>query len=295
MVKLAAISLVASSIVFGNCSAFAVQPDAPAILFSSIDPATRDRKIVRVSADGEHLSDLARVTKNDGYPAASLDGGRVAFYGKYDDRKTWSIHSAVIGESEAQRLTHVENVWDSSPAWSFDGAQIVFSREYEDAEKVWREEIWTMTADGEDQRQVEGLVGGGASFLEDGRILYHSGAGTSEICIASADGKEVLQLTENTFEDIYPVMSPDGKKIAFMSDRDGNREIYVMNIDGSKVNRLTFNEGQDWNPAWSPDGKKLVFASENATGTYDIYTMNSDGSSLKKVAESGIQPAWIPN
>ena len=53
--------------------------------------------------------------------------------------------------------------------------------------------------------------------------------------------------------------SPDGQKIAFRSDRDGNSEIYVMNADGSGQRNLTHNAARDGDPAWSPDGRKIAF------------------------------------
>jgi len=69
--------------------------------------------------------------------------------------------------------------------------------------------------------------------------------------------------------------SPDGRKIAFVSERDGNSEIYVMNADGSAQTRLTFDDGEDRFPTWSPDGKKIVFTSPRigGPGTYDIHVL----------------------
>ena len=63
-----------------------------------------------------------------------------------------------------------------------------------------------------------------------------------------------------------PAWSPDGRKIAFVSDRDGNSEIYVMNADGSGQRRLTRNPAYDADPAWSPDGRTIAFVT-TATAT----------------------------
>src|ERR1700752_4364492 len=59
-------------------------------------------------------------------------------------------------------------------------------------------------------------------------------------------------------------------KIAFTSDRDGNREIYVMNADGSNQLRLTNNALSDDHPTWSPDGSKIAFVCEGPTGGFAI-------------------------
>ena len=68
----------------------------------------------------------------------------------------------------------------------------------------------------------------------------------------NADGSSQTRLTNNTSNDYEPVWSPDGKYIAFVSDRDGNDEIYLMKADGSEQTRLTNNSVDDWYPVWQP-------------------------------------------
>ena len=114
----------------------------------------------------------------------------------------------------------------------------------------------------------------------------------SEISIAEIDGTNIIQLTDNEAEEWHPEVSPDGKQIAFMSDRDGNYEIYIMNMDGSNQKRLTNNDVDDWYPSWSPDGSQLMFSSKT-DGINNIYVMNKDGSSVKKIIANGSQAAWL--
>jgi TolB protein len=93
-----------------------------------------------------------------------------------------------------------------------------------------------------------------------------------------------VRLTNNTARDLDPVLSPDGSKIAFVSDRDGGSAgIYVMKSDGTSAFRLT-SQG-DIEPAWSPDGSKIVFASYRVDYnagktelTTDLWQMNADGT-----------------
>jgi len=71
------------------------------------------------------------------------------------------------------------------------------------------------------------------------------------ICVAYPDGSGGRRLTDDKFIDSYPAWSPDGKKIAFASNRDGNYEIYIMTPDGSGVMRVTNNTVFDGRPAWA--------------------------------------------
>ncbi len=87
-------------------------------------------------------------------------------------------------------------------------------------------------------------------------------------------------------------------KIAFVSNRDGNREIYVMNADGTGQTRLTNNKVQDFSPAWSPDGKKLAFLRGKNFPDGSIYVMNADGSNQAKLEGAPMHardPAWSPD
>jgi Tol biopolymer transport system component len=68
----------------------------------------------------------------------------------------------------------------------------------------------------------------------------------------NADGSGVTNLTYNPADDSFPIWSPDGTRIVFQSDRDGDDEICVMNADGSGVANLTNEPEHDWAPDWSP-------------------------------------------
>lgn len=96
----------------------------------------------------------------------------------------------------------------------------------------------------------------------EGRIVFQSNMdGDNEIYLMTK--KEVIRLTDNSWDDIHPVWSPDGKMVAFAANPDGNYDIFVMNSDGTGIARVTSSEDDETYPSWFPDGKSLAFSRES--------------------------------
>ena len=83
-----------------------------------------------------------------------------------------SIHTMNSDGTNRKRLTKAENKWDYGPAWSPDGKQIAFAREYKDTDKISQTEIWIMNSDGSEQTQIKKLSGGAPDFTPDGKNSF---------------------------------------------------------------------------------------------------------------------------
>ncbi|HYR08458.1 MAG TPA: LpqB family beta-propeller domain-containing protein [Longimicrobium sp.] len=117
-------------------------------------------------------------------------------------------------------------------------------------------------------------------------VAQFSFTGGGDLYRMDRTGANVVRLTTGpgTASSYQPAVSPDGRKIAFVSNRDGNPEIYVMNADGTNPVRLTNLPTLEWGPAWSPDGARIAFVAESPeTGAAVIRVMNADGSGVADV------------
>ena len=106
--------------------------------------------------------------------------------------------------------------------------------------------------------------------------------------------KQIYRLTDTEEDESDIVWSPDGHRILFVSERDGNKEIYVMDYTGSNETRLTCNQKDDYDPIWGTDGTSVIFVSE-LDGDSDIFIMDTEGQSQQRVTNNDAideSPTW---
>lgn len=143
-------------------------------------------------------------------------------------------------------------------------------------------------------------IGGG-----QGKIVFHwrpASGGYTDYNIYSVEtsGSNKRSLTTSGY-DHFPVVSPDGKSIAFESERNGNTQIFIINSDGSNERLLTSSKGINISPTWSPDSKQIAFSANRSSphvkDDYNIYVINADASNERQISDGqhDYYPFWSPN
>jgi Tol biopolymer transport system component len=179
------------------------------------------------------------------------------------------------------------------------------------SERDGNPEIYTIQADGRGLARLtdDPAVDDSPALSPDGRQIAFLTARHDpnphfpdlkyEICVVDVDGRNLRRLTDTGAAEDHPAWSPDGSKILFDADYDGDGylELYSMSAAGTGVTRLTFNQANDQFGDWSPDGRHIAFSSDRS-GNWDLYVMNADGSDQQPLTTSPdweLFPAWSPD
>ena len=212
-----------------------------------------------VSTDGSGKAGRFTVGDyGDTSPRWSPDGRRIAFLSdRSDSSQIWLIP---VDGGEAVQLTELAEGSLGSLAWSPDGTTIVFTFRAKpladrQAEREAREK---------EHKSYPPRVIRRAGYREDG--TGYNGGERWHLHTVSVETGNVNQLTSENYDDHSPAWSPDGKTIAFVSNRSedadltpGYQDLWLMPSDGGAVRRVTKRSGHMQNPVWSPDGAEIAY------------------------------------
>lgn len=191
-----------------------------------------------------------------------------------------NIFSLRIDSGEIQKLTDSSG-FDLDPAWSPDGTQIVFASN-RDPEHGFQ--IYVMNADGSQQRQVgPSRLGDNVkpNWSPDGnQIVFQSNGDANgnplddnyDIYVIDTDGTNLKQVVVNAADDTEPVWSPDGSRVAFLSERSGQDEVYLVDLESLQITQLTSLDQLKGDLAWSTSGQQLLFISDGEIYAVDVET-----------------------
>jgi Tol biopolymer transport system component/DNA-binding winged helix-turn-helix (wHTH) protein len=240
-------------------------------------------------------------TLGDYYPAVSPDGSRIAFV-RGINGATSDLFTIPFGGGTPVRVT-----WDNQDLvgvdWSADGRALIYATDRAGGYTIWRAAL-----DG----SAPQLVVGGAAKLKhpsvartSGRITYESWA--YEINLWETPVVDRLDLEGDLSSTLTPAvqtsdqwnhspdLSPDGKRLAFISTRAGGAELWIADRDGSNARQLTtFGRAYIRPPRWSPDGAAILI-SASVNGQLDLYAIDAATANVTRLTDDQddeIAPAW---
>ena len=252
---------------------------------------------------GGHMTHLTKNKWLDFSPTVSPDGSKLAFVSDRDGNREIYILDLKWMDGytqwEGKNLTNITQTasHDWTPQFSPSNDKILYTTYYSDSDNY---DIFIMNIDGSEKKNITNSpwYEKNPQFSPDGSfILYQAWQkGRMEIFFSNLLDKNNINLTRNaTSHDIISegnIISPDGQKVVFTSERDGNRNIYIMNTDGTGQTQLTKHTSHDYEPIFSPDGLSIVFTSER-DGNKEIYIMNHEGKNITNLSNNSAAD-WSP-
>jgi eukaryotic-like serine/threonine-protein kinase len=281
-------------------------PDGKLIAFSEALTSQEPPGIVLFSLEtGERrtLTSPPAQFREDSQPAFSPDGKTLAFV-RENTAVTGDIYVVPNTGGEPRRVTYdnARHRFGSGILggldWTADGREIVFSSTRGGIPALWR-----VAVSGGDPERL--AAGGDNAYYptisrQGHRLAYTQVFGSTpvyRIQVPNSTARPGLatRLIASTQTDGNPQYSPDGKRIAFNSNRSGNPEIWVCDSEGNNPSRLTpFGKGYAGTPRWSPDGKQIAF-DYIAARDADVYVVSIEGGVPRRITTDAADdsvPSW---
>jgi len=260
---------------------------------SELDWSPDGKSIAFTGGDAIHLVNLQTSavrpltnpgpTGEDRAPSFSAEGKRVMFVRSRGSGFPEEIKTIPRDGGEETLLTSVAAEVVGTPRWSADGKSVIFSSNFGGKPGLWR----VSSERREPPMQINDTGAEPAISPQRSLLAYDRGSHGLNIwqLELSATGQSqasiLVPLTGQTDQGPGPQFSPDGKKLAFMSDRSGTMEIWVSDRDGKNPAQLTAI-GNAGTPRWSPDSKSIVFDANRKNGA-GIYTVPLEGGAAPRL------------
>ncbi len=263
---------------------------------------------------GRRISDWSRPPVSAdylGFGYAAAQNGVLVLYGwMYDARRGLPAGVQVIGSRYVGALSEegarkVAHEFAADIIRAFGGQPISGTHIYFTSDRTGHKEIWTMDADGRDQRQITrfNFIAGFPSISPDGSKIAFTGwrgAGVDRrVFVYSVDPVRDLGFrNQNSSASETPSFTPDGSHIVYSAKVDRTQRIFLANLDGSDPRPVTTSELDDAEPEVNPrTGRQIVFSS-GRSGPQQVYVCNIDGSDVQRLTDGtgeASNPSWSPD
>lgn len=227
-------------------------------------------------------------------PSFSPDGSRLLFVRSQKMGFLEEISSIPVGGGDVTRITSEHWRILGPPQWSSDGQSVIFASDRGSHPALWR--ISATRAEPPVEINDSGwypAVSHRGFRLAYQRVTHSLSVWTLDVPASGKEQRILVPATSETDQGPGPQISPDGKKLAYMSDRSGSMEIWVSDRDGSNATQLTA-VGFAGTPRWSPDSKSVVFDAGTRDGP-TIFAVRMDGGAPRQlVSDNGenVCPSW---
>ncbi|HSE62167.1 MAG TPA: protein kinase [Thermoanaerobaculia bacterium] len=235
-------------------------------------------------------------------PRWSPDGRRIVYQNQ--DSTKFDVRVADVGSKNLVWVTN-DVSRDVHPSWSASGRSIVFSTDRGGGLNLWRVPV---SAEGQPTGVPRQLTTGAGQDVDsavsrDGKLAFtilKINADLWKMPVDPATGRPAgapQEVIATTREDSRGAWSPDGKQIAFNSDRSGDMNIWVAPVGSTFARQLTKGPGGDFQPNWAPDGRSIVFFSSHS-GNADIWSadvVSAASRQLTKDPATEINPFFSPD
>ena len=262
-------------------------PDGATLAMRSPDYKGIDFLTVATGAR-RHFTEVPPTEQQDTDPAFSPDGSLLAFV-RWHASGVANLYVVPVSGGEPKRLTF-DNLKIEGLTWEPDNRHLVFSSNRGGPFGLWRVDI-----DGNPAQRVPQANRSAYTPMlsRDGRqLVYEEWTGATNIFSVdpAAPAAEAAEITLSTRMNWNPAVSPDGKRLTFASDRSGSSEIWVTDRKGEDALKLTaFGGPYTSGPAWSPDGEHIVFDSPAVDGNFDIYEVEAQGGTVKRLTTAPLE------
>jgi len=292
--KLATVLPIVDNFVYTDVSWF---PDGRRLVIAARESDGQTNGIVAIGVDSGESQSVVRSPVSAGryrYPRVSPTGDALAYAlctaNFTCDTYVVDLDANRTAKGQARRLTETNSIV-TGIAWTPDGRSLIYG-----SEAGYIAFLWRVSVGGTPPERVDaaGELATNPSMSSRGNLLAYERNNANPELWKFEVGHAHETIASSTRRELNPQFSPDGKRIAFESNRLGKLQIFVANADGTNAKALNGGNNQG-SPRWSPDNRSIVYDAQLPAGQRGVLYSDADGGPEHFVTSPGNVPSWSPD